>query len=148
MQANTIHNLDALSLYLSRSKTIPVDITIIERLVDSRHLLDQLGVLLARHIHHCQKLTINLQWGAFITMSYLEGVSAPLLQFFDVSYTEESSLSRTSDQLEPATMFRGGAPRLSTIYLRGDLYNIPLLRSATTLYIHNFQSRSIDIMEH
>ncbi|KAF7966746.1 hypothetical protein HWV62_37225 [Athelia sp. TMB] len=131
LTVDKLEKIQLFSLYLSRSKTVPVDLKVIERLDDEGHL-PILGKLLADHIARCRQLTLDFAstGSAGIIHYCIVQAPAPLLESFDAAYLWEKGFH------PPATVLRGGTPMLATIHLRAVPHYLPPLSSVTTLNVH------------
>lgn len=135
LTVDKLEKIQLFSLYLSRSKTVPVDLKVIERLDDEGHL-PILGKLLADHIARCRQLTLDFAstWSAGIIHYCIVQAPAPLLESFDAAYLWEKGFR------PPTTILRGGTPMLATIHLRAVPHYLPPLSSVTTLHVHAMDS--------
>ena len=131
LTVDKLQKVQLFSLYLTRSKAVPVDLKVTERLDDEEHV-PILGKLLADHIPRCRQLTLDFAstGSARIIYNSLIEVSAPLLESFDATYLWEMGID------PPAAILSSGTPMLATIHLRAAPHYLPPVHSVTTLHMH------------
>lgn len=140
LSVHQLQSIDLVDLYLSRSKSIPSDLTIKEVLLREKSLeLDcvaAFGDLLRDHIHRCRHFYCEI-----VTMECIQAIldplvlaSAPLLESFDVHMEDFSSNS-----LDTTNIFMGGTPMLAVVQLRDSPGYLPPFHSVTNLHLYNFK---------
>lgn len=128
---NKPQKIELISLYLSRSKSAPFDLTARENLHDNNCQVI-LGQLLADHIHHCRQLRFKFcsMECARAILDFLAVAHAPLLESFDVEYLF------TNLEVLPATILTGGTPMLTHMNLAEARFYLPPLYNVTSLYLN------------
>lgn len=139
-------DLEPIALYLRRSKTVPIDVTIgmnYWRSEDPRDDIGPLYQLLSAHFGRCHQLRIYSRPGKNLDrlFHYLRPVSAPSIRSIHISCSFNICAFHSAEREEVGQIFTGGAPVLDSIRLDGiELQScLPPLGSVTAIYLNGMQ---------
>ncbi|KAF7986627.1 hypothetical protein HWV62_26434 [Athelia sp. TMB] len=136
---NGLLGVDRAALYLTRSKSVPFDLTVKFTSGEEEFTSGEeeefaacFGRLLAQHIHRVRLLSIDFHStnGANILLDLLISASAPLLELFQIKCRVYRNDYRLIDILA------GGAQMLAVVRLWIIPTCLPPLGSVTTLHLH------------